>query len=109
MTVQHNERRANCSNRRQAELEGLKRKEAVRQTETEARKAKLDLLPTHLRRIMEAAAPLEETIGKAETELIPEGSAASLLPGPLYVLFANLAAYRDTGDVALRVDVCVCV
>ncbi|CAG9786801.1 unnamed protein product [Diatraea saccharalis] len=60
-----------------------------------AARSRLDALAPHLRDVLKATKPLQECLAMRLDEKRDESRAASLLPPPLFLLFANSSAYSD--------------
>ncbi|XP_020290914.1 THO complex subunit 5 homolog isoform X2 [Pseudomyrmex gracilis] len=71
----------------------------------EMKQTRLDNLAPQLRSILEASKPLQESLGLPLDKIRQEHQKASLLPSPLYVLYAKASAYRDAYDSTLLVKV----
>jgi THO complex subunit 5 len=70
-----------------------------------AKAAFLNELPTHLQAMRASSAALEQTFKTPVSVVRQQHSAARSLPAPLYVVFAQLEAYRDTADEAVSVTI----
>ncbi|RVE50855.1 hypothetical protein evm_004422 [Chilo suppressalis] len=60
-----------------------------------AARSRLDALSPHLRDVLKATKPLQECLAMRLDEKREESKAASLLPSPLFLLYANSSAYSD--------------
>ncbi|XP_068633298.1 THO complex subunit 5 homolog [Battus philenor] len=60
-----------------------------------AARSRLDSLAPHLRDVLKATKPLQECLALRLDEKRDEARAASLLPPPLFLLYANGSAYSD--------------
>lgn len=60
-----------------------------------AARSRLDALSPHLRDVLKATKPLQECLALRLDEKRDEARAASLLPSPLFLLYANSSAYSD--------------
>lgn len=78
-----------------AELDKLKAKKEVLAKANEEKTSKLNMVGPLLTDLLTEAKPLEDLLGGAEVDLVPEGSPATNLPTPLYNLFINLGAISE--------------
>ncbi|CAH2096107.1 unnamed protein product [Euphydryas editha] len=60
-----------------------------------AARSRLDALSPHLRDVLKATKPLQECLALRLDEKRDETRAATLLPPPLFLLYANASAYSD--------------
>ncbi|CAH0585636.1 unnamed protein product [Chrysodeixis includens] len=60
-----------------------------------AARSRLDALLPHLRDVLKSTKPLQECLALRLDDKRDEARAASLLPSPLFLLFANASAYSD--------------
>ncbi|XP_072949391.1 THO complex subunit 5 homolog [Epargyreus clarus] len=60
-----------------------------------AARSRLDALAPHLKEVLKATKPLQECLALRLDEKRDEARAASLLPHPLFLLYANAYAYSD--------------
>lgn len=60
-----------------------------------AAKSRLDALSPHLKDVLKSTKPLQECLALKLDEKHDEARAASLLPTPLFMLYANAKAYSD--------------
>lgn len=60
-----------------------------------AARSRLDALAPHLRDVLKATKPLQECLALRLDEKRDEARSASLLPTPLFLLYANASAYSD--------------
>ncbi|XP_032517733.2 THO complex subunit 5 homolog [Danaus plexippus] len=60
-----------------------------------AARSRLDALSPHLKDVLKATKPLQECLALRLDEKRDETRAASLLPPPLFLLYANASAYSD--------------
>lgn len=60
-----------------------------------AARSRLDALVPHLRDVLKATKPLQECMALKLDDKRDEARAATLLPPPLFLLFANASAYSD--------------
>ncbi|KAL4715460.1 hypothetical protein ACJJTC_015363 [Scirpophaga incertulas] len=60
-----------------------------------AARSRLDALSPHLRDVLKATKPLQECLALRLDEKRDEARTASLLPTPLFLLYANSSAYSD--------------
>lgn len=60
-----------------------------------AARSRLDALGPHLNDVLKATKPLQECLALRLDEKRDESRAASLLPPPLFLLYANASAYSD--------------
>lgn len=60
-----------------------------------AARSRLVALAPHLRDVLKATKPLQECLALRLDEKRDETRAASLLPAPLFLLYANASAYSD--------------
>ncbi|XP_075978025.1 THO complex subunit 5 [Anticarsia gemmatalis] len=60
-----------------------------------AARSRLDALVPHLRDVLKSTKPLQECLALRLDDKRDEARAASLLPPPLFLLFANVSAYSD--------------
>ncbi|KAH9629461.1 hypothetical protein HF086_015791 [Spodoptera exigua] len=60
-----------------------------------AARSRLDALVPHLRDVLKSTKPLQECLALRLDDKRDEARAASLLPSPLFLLFANTSAYSD--------------
>ena len=70
-----------------------------------AKAAFLNELPSHLQSMRASSAALEQTFKTPVSMVRQQHSATRSLPAPLYVVFAQLEAYRDTADAAVSVTI----
>lgn len=83
-------------------LEEKKKKVVAEITE---RKEKLnDLLPL-LNMIIKATKPLQEHLGMSGDDTRKEHKLAALLPDPLYILYANVIAYKDVFENNINITI----
>nr|XP_034171162.1 THO complex subunit 5 homolog isoform X1 [Osmia lignaria] len=71
----------------------------------DSKQTRLDNLAPQLRSILEASKPLQESLGLPLDKIRQEHYKATLLPSPLYVLYAKASAYRDAYDNSITVKV----
>jgi THO complex subunit 5 len=60
-----------------------------------AARSRLDALSPHLRDVLKSTKPLQECLALRLDEKRDEARVASLLPHPLFLLYANSSAYSD--------------
>ncbi|CAG5045918.1 unnamed protein product [Parnassius apollo] len=65
-----------------------------------AARSRLDALAPHLRDVLKATKPMQECLALRLDEKHDETRAASLLPPPLFLLYANASAYSDVLGVS---------
>lgn len=71
----------------------------------DSKQTRLDNLAPQLRSILDASKPLQESLGLPLDKIRQEHYKATLLPSPLYVLYAKASAYRDAYDNSIIVKV----
>ncbi|KAL1494528.1 hypothetical protein ABEB36_010112 [Hypothenemus hampei] len=67
--------------------------------------AKLNEISPLLNTILKAAKPLQEHLGLSTTEMREEHPLALLLADPLYILYANIVAYKGAFETTLTVTI----
>lgn len=73
-----------------------------------AARSRLDALVPHLRDVLKSTKPLQECLALRLDDKRDEARAASLLPSPLFLLFANASAYSDAlGAKTITVGKCL--
>ncbi|KAJ0176562.1 hypothetical protein K1T71_007741 [Dendrolimus kikuchii] len=72
-----------------------------------AARSRLDALAPHLKDVLKATKPLQECLAMRLDDKRDEARAASLLPPPLFLLYANFSAYSDAMGVK-KVTVGIC-
>lgn len=60
-----------------------------------AARSRLDALAPHLKDVLKATKPLQECLAMRLDDKRDEARVASLLPPPLFLLYANASAYSD--------------
>lgn len=60
-----------------------------------AARSRLDALSPHLCEVLKATKPLQECLALRLDDKRDEARSASLLPPPLFLLYANASAYSD--------------
>ncbi|CAI5948375.1 unnamed protein product [Closterium sp. NIES-64] len=70
-----------------------------------SRKKFLGSLPGQLKALKKASGPLQQQMGMQHSRRVKQHRLASLLPPPLYVLYSQLAARRDSLEEAIEVEI----
>ncbi|GJP38023.1 hypothetical protein CLOM_g22460 [Closterium sp. NIES-68] len=70
-----------------------------------SRKKFLGSLPGQLKALKKASGPLQQQMGMHHSRRVKQHRLASLLPPPLYVLYSQLAARRDSLEEAIEVEI----
>uniref|UniRef100_A0AAR5Q0U7 THO complex subunit 5 homolog n=1 Tax=Dendroctonus ponderosae TaxID=77166 RepID=A0AAR5Q0U7_DENPD len=87
------------------ECKSLEERKKTVVAEITERKEKLnDLLPL-LNVVIKAAKPLQEHLGMSGDHTRKEHCLANLLPDPLYILYANIVAYKSVFETNLTVSI----
>lgn len=86
-------------------LEALASKKSKAASDNAATASSLEALPSKLDALLEAAKPLEGQFGRTDKQLLTEDSPAHYLTRPLYILFVNMAAFRECNAPEMMVEV----
>lgn len=65
----------------------------------------LETVSAQLKSVKKAALPVEQSLGLARQREIKQHRLAELLPGPLYILYTQLIAYKEAVDDGIDVEV----